>query len=129
MITPDLQPRLFAYLGGIAKTHGMSALAVGGVSDHVHLLLAVPATLPVAKAIQLIKGGSSKWVHDTFPGCQQFAWQEGYGAFSIGISQVERTRRYIEEQEAHHRQYTFEEEFTGFLARHGIQYDPQHVWG
>jgi REP element-mobilizing transposase RayT len=76
----------------------MKALSIGGVDDHVHLLLSLPATLSISKAMQLIKGGASKWVHDTFPEYQDFAWQEGYGAFSIGISDVAKTTAYIENQ-------------------------------
>ena len=102
---------------------------VGGVADHVHILLSLPSTLAIAKAVQLIKGNSSKWIHDTFPQHAAFEWQEGYGAFSIGVSQVERTRSYIEGQEAHHRETSFEAEFLLFLRRHGIEYDPKHVWG
>lgn len=90
-ITPDLQERLHPYIGGIARSNDMRALAVGGTADHVHLLLSVPATQSIAKAIQLIKGGSSKWVHDTFPARPDFEWQEGYGAFSIGVSQLPET--------------------------------------
>lgn len=86
MITEPLQERLWPYLGGIARENDMTALAVGGVVDHVHILLALPATVSISKAIQLIKGGSSKWIHETFPQHRGFAWQEGYGAFSIGIS-------------------------------------------
>jgi REP element-mobilizing transposase RayT len=129
LMTADLQARLFPYLAGIAKTHGMTALAVGGVEDHVHLLLSIPSTMPVAKAIQLVKGGSSKWLHDTFPEFGSFAWQAGYGAFSIGIAQVERTKQYIQGQAAHHRNDSFEVEFIRFLKAHGIEYDPQFVWG
>lgn len=110
ILTAELRDRLFPYMGGIAKAHGMTALAVGGVEDHVHLLLALPTTLPVAKAVQLIKGGSSKWVHDTFPELPHFAWQEGYGAFSVGISQVERTSGYIRGQAEHHQAISFEVE-------------------
>ncbi len=117
------------YIGGIAKTHGMTALAVGGVADHVHMLISLPSTLPIAKAIQLIKGGSSKWIHDSFPEQADFSWQEGYGAFSIGIAQVERTKQYIHGQEEHHRKISFEEEFLQFLKTHGIEYDPRYVWG
>src|SRR4030066_1287802 len=78
MITPDLQNRLWAYMGGIARENNMKALSIGGMQDHVHVLLSLPATLPVSKAVQLIKGGSSKWIHDTFAGLRKFAWQEGY---------------------------------------------------
>jgi len=128
-IDHNLQLRLWPYLGGISRDNGIKALAIGGVEDHVHLLLSLPSTLAVAKAMQLVKGGSSKWVHDTFPERRDFAWQEGYGAFSIGVSQVDDTKRYIENQAEHHRRHTFEEEFIAFLERHGIEYDPRYVWG
>lgn len=96
-ITHELQERLWPYIGGIARENKMRALAIGGVEDHIHLLLSMPSTLSVAKSMQLIKGGSSKWVHETFPDHQDFEWQEGYGAFSIGISQVPDTKKYIDE--------------------------------
>jgi REP element-mobilizing transposase RayT len=128
IITPDLQDRLWPYLGGIARENGMKALAVGGVEDHVHLLLSIPSTLAIAKAMQLIKGGSSKWVHETFPAHRSFAWQEGYGAFSIGISQTDTTTTYIQAQPEHHRTKTFQEEFLAFLEKHGIEYDLRYLW-
>jgi REP element-mobilizing transposase RayT len=128
-ITPDLEERLWPFLGGIARNHRMTAIAIGGVEDHVHLLLSLPSTLAIAKAIQLIKGESSKWAHDTFPVHQAFAWQEGYGAFSIGISQKEVTVRYIQRQKEHHRTVTFQDEFLSFLKKHDIEYDPRFVWG
>ena len=109
-------------MGGIARENGAKALAIGGVEDHVHLLLSIPATLAVAKAIQLVKGASSKWVHDTFPEHCLFAWQEGYGAFSIGISGVEDTTKYIQIQAEHHRKMTFREEIEVFLKKHGMEY-------
>ena len=89
----------------------------------------MPSTVSVAKAMQLVKGGSSKWIHDEFPERRAFAWQEGYGAFSIGISQVEETKRYIANQREHHKTRTFQEEYLVFLDKHGVQYDPQYVWG
>ena len=98
----------------------MKTLATGGVADHVHILLSLPATMPLAKAMQLLKGNSSKWIHDTFPALASFAWQEGYGAFSIGVSGVEETCAYIRNQEAHHRTRTFREEVASMLARHGF---------
>jgi REP element-mobilizing transposase RayT len=106
----------------------MKPLAIGGVEDHVHALLSLPTTLSVAKAIQLIKGGASKWVHDTFPEHRGFAWQEGYGAFSIGVAQVDDTIGYIGRQAEHHRQRTYQEEFLAFLERHHIEYDPRYIW-
>ena len=129
MITPDLQDRLWAYMGGIARENQMKALSVGGIQDHVHVLLSLPATLPAAKAVQLIKGGSSKWVYDTFASLRKFAWQEGYGAFSVNVSMLDETIRYIERQVEHHKRKTFQEEYIDFLRRHGIDYDERYVWG
>lgn len=129
LISPELQDRLWPYLGGIAKQNDMTALAIGGTQDHVHMLVCIPANLSISKAAQLIKGGSSKWVHDTFPEQRHFAWQEGYGAFSIGVSGVADTIAYINNQAEHHRARTFEEEFVAFLKRHGVAYDERYVWG
>jgi putative transposase len=128
LITAELQERLWPFMGGIARENKMRALIVGGVEDHVHLLLPLPTTLSIAQALQLIKGGSSKWIHDTFPKHRNFAWQEGYGAFSIGVSQVDRTIRYVQLQPEHHRKKTFQEEFLAILKKHGIQYDEHYVW-
>lgn len=99
----------------------MKALAVGGAADHVHVLVILPTTLSVAKAMQLLKGNASKWLRETFPELrqQEFAWQEGFGAFSIGVSGVADTIRYIETQEEHHRKNSFREELEVFLKKHG----------
>ncbi len=129
LISADLQQRLWPFIGGIARQNDMKALAVGGVEDHIHILLSLPATLPVSKAVQLIKGGSSKWVSETFPSFGDFAWQEGYGAFSISVSHVEDTIVYIKKQAEHHRKKTFKEEYLTFLKKHGIEYDERYVWG
>ncbi len=129
MILPDLQNRLWSYMGGIARENKMKALSIGGMQGHVHMLLSLPGTLPVAKAVQLIKGGSSKWVHGTFVDSRRFAWQEGYGAFSVNVSLLGETIRYIEGQAQHHKQKTFQEEYIEFLKRHQIDYDERFVWG
>jgi putative transposase len=111
------------FLGGIARENKMKALTVGGAADHVHILISLPGTISVAKAIQLLKGNSSKWVHETFPKLNGFAWQQGYGAFSIGVSGVEATVAYIRNQAEHHRQRTFRAEFVAMLRKHGLDYD------
>jgi len=127
LIKPDLQKRLWPYLGGISRENKMKALAVGGVEDHVHILLSIPSTLSVSKCIQLLKGNSSKWIHDTFREHWDFEWQEGYGAFSIGISGVEGTTKYIQGQANHHRTISFKEELEVFLKKHGMEYMEQNL--
>ena len=126
-ISSGIQARLWAYLGGIAQANGFKALAIGGTENHVHILLSLPATLPIAKAAQLLKGGSSKWMNDTFK--MNFRWQEAYGAFTVGVSQKSDTVAYIQSQAEHHRKCSFEEEFLAFLKKHRIDYDPRYVWG
>lgn len=128
LITPELQIRLFAYLGGIARENKMKLLAAGGVADHVHLLLSLAKTMSISKAMQLLKGGSSKWIHDTFPEHRLFEWQEGYGAFSIGVGEKDRTIAYIDNQAEHHKSRDFETEYLLFLDRHEIQYDVKYVF-
>jgi len=103
-IDQELESRLWPYMGGIARENKMRALAIGGTTDHVHALLSLPATLSVAKAIQLIKGGSSKWIHDQLP------------------------EYYIDGQKEHHRKKTFEEEFLEFLDKYGVEYDRRYVF-
>ncbi len=121
LIREDMQNRLHAYLGGIARENDIVALAVGGVEDHVHLLISLPRTISVSKAIQLVKAGSSKWVNESFPRLGRFSWQEGYGAFSIGVFQREKTVAYIRNQVEHHKRVSFAEEYKKFLATHGMQ--------
>jgi putative transposase len=128
LITPDLQTRLFPYMGGIARENKMKLISAGGVDDHVHLLISIHKTIGISKAMQLIKGGSSKWIHETFSEHRLFEWQEGYGAFSIGVSEVPRTVDYINGQAEHHRKQDFKSEFLGFLQKHEIEYDIRYVF-
>jgi REP element-mobilizing transposase RayT len=127
-IKPELRERLWPFLGGIARQNKMKAIEIGGVEDHVHILLSLPSTMAISKAVQLIKGGSSKWVHETFPEHRLFAWQEEYGAFSVSVSQLDKTSEYIKGQEAHHRTMTFQEEFLALLKKHRIEYDGRYLW-
>jgi REP element-mobilizing transposase RayT len=127
LIPPDKQPDLWAYMGGIARKNGAKALAVGGTANHAHMLLSIPPTIPVAKAVQLIKAGSSKWIRDY--GGRLFAWQEAYGAFSVGASQVPATIAYINNQAKHHSRRGFEEEFVLFLKKNGIAFDEKFLFG
>src|SRR5579863_4036764 len=128
LITPDLRERLWPFLGGIARQNKMKAIEIGGVADHVHILLSLPSTMAPAKALQLIKGGSSKWVHETFPEHRLFAWQTKYGSFSVSVSQLDRIIGYIQGQEAHHRKHSFQEEFLALLKKHRVEYDERYLW-
>ena len=127
---PDqLQPKLWAYMAGIARNHGFEALKIGGVQDHVHALLLLPPSMALSKAVQFIKGASSKWLNETHATGRAFAWQEGYGAFSVSASHTNEVVNYILNQRAHHAKRTYSEESLEFLKRYGIEYDPQHVLG
>ena len=128
-LAEPIRERLFAYLGGIARENAMNALEIGGVADHVHLLLSIPASLPLSKAVQLVKGGSSHWLKATFPKMIDFAWQDGYAAFTVTWSQLDDVRAYIRSQPEHHRTKTFVEEYRSFLARHCIEYDEHYLLG
>jgi putative transposase len=118
-----LRERLWSYLRGIANENKMKALAIGGAADHVHMLVSLPAPISAAKAAQLLKGNSSKWIHETFSEMRSFEWQEGYGAFSIGVSAIDATVAYIRNQAEHHRKRTFGEEFKAMLRKHGLEFD------
>ena len=127
LIRAETQSELWSFIGGIARKNGFKALIVGGTEDHVHILLSLAAAMPLAKAVQLLKGSSSRWMNENQ--AKGFAWQEGYGAFTLGVSQKSRTIDYIKRQAEHHRKRSFEEEFLAFLKKHAIDYDPKYVWG
>jgi putative transposase len=102
---------------------------VGGTKDHIHILLMAPPAMALSKMVQFLKGGSSKWIHETFPELRRFSWQDGYGAFTVSKSQIPDIVHYIQGQEDHHRAKTFQEEYLVFLQKHGIEYDERCVWG
>jgi putative transposase len=128
LITTELHERLWSFLGGIARQNKMKAIEIGGVEDHVHILLSLPSAMTISKAMQLIKGGSSKWIHETFSAQREFAWQDEYGAFSVSVSQLDKTIEYIKGQKAHHHKMTFQDEFVALLKKHRIEYDERYLW-
>src|SRR6266699_3208675 len=128
-LVPDIEQRVWAYVGGIARAHQMIALQVGGIEDHIHPLVTAPATLAPSQIAQFLKGDSSKWIHDEFPTLRNFGWQDGYGAFTASKSNLPAIVLYIETQREHHRKRTFQEEYLEFLRQHGIQYDERYLWG
>ena len=128
VLTENMRERLWAFMGGIARENRMTARCIGGVTDHVHLLISMPTTVSVAKGVQAIKGGSSKWVHETFPELHDFSWQEGYGAFSVSKSHLDETIVYIRSQAEHHRHKSFQDEYRAFLQKHEIAFDERFLW-
>ena len=127
-IAPAIEERVWAYLGGIARENGIAPLLIGGVEDHVHMLLGMPPTVMMSEAVKRIKGGSSKWVKETFPACAGFGWQDGYGAFTVSKSQISEIETYIRKQREHHRTASFMDEYRVFLDRHQIKYDERYLW-
>ncbi len=126
LIPADVQPRLWRYLSGIARGHKITLLECGGTTNHLHVLLVLPSDMPLSKAVQILKANSSRWLseHEI-----NFAWQEGYAAFSVSASQLGAVRQYIQNQAAHHQRRNFEEEFIALLKKSGVAYDPKYVLG
>jgi putative transposase len=125
MIAPLMKDDLYGYVGGILRGNGGVLLAAGGMPDHVHLLAGWGTSISVAKMLQLVKTNSSKWMNDR-PDMPTggFGWQAGYAAFTVSESQIEAVRKYILNQEEHHRKFSFREELQELLKRHGIPHDP-----
>lgn len=126
LIPPEKEEPLRQYITGIARNHDIQMLATGGTTNHVHLLFALPATCALSDAVNAVKANSSRWMRETKG---TFAWQEGYGAFSVSPSQLDRVKGYILNQHEHHRKHSFEEEFIALLKKCGVQDDPKYVFG
>jgi putative transposase len=122
-----LRERIYEYIGGIVRQEKGVLLEIGGMPDHVHILARIKADRSVAEMTRTIKGGSSKWVHQTFPENESFAWQTGYGAFSVSESQVGTVRRYIRNQAEHHARLSYKEELIALLRKHRIEFDERYL--
>lgn len=127
LIAESWRDRLHAYLGGAVRTVGGVPEAMGGTSDHVHLLVGLRATHNLADVVREIKVSSSRWIHETIV-ARDFSWQDGYGAFTVSASNVEAVKSYIAQQDEHHRRKTFQEEYVDFLERSGVEYDERFLW-
>ncbi len=125
---PDLRQEMHAYLGGISKTLECPPLIVGGVEDHIHLLGRMSRTITQADWVKELKRVSSLWIKQRDPDSSEFAWQGGYGAFSVSPSALDRTTNYIANQEQHHQKQTFQDEYRSLLRKHGMEWDERYVW-
>ena len=125
LVRADHRSRLWNYLAGIARNHGMQMLAAGGTQNHVHMLVVLPSDMALSAAVRTLKANSSRWMRETD---RRFAWQEGYGAFSVSPSQLDRVKHYIANQPAHHRTHSFEQEFLAMLQAANIRVEPDRVF-
>src|SRR2546423_15413456 len=125
-IPEPLLEQLWAYFVGIGRNKRIPVIAAGGMRNHLHLGIALPASVKLSDAVSAFKANSSRWLKHQ--GVKGFEWQTGYGAFSFGISQISQVRRYILSQAEHHKKYSFEQEFLELLRRAGVDYDPRHVF-
>jgi len=123
-----LREELHRYLGGILTHLDCQPIIVGGVEDHIHILSALSRTREAAEMVKEVKRGSSLWLKTKCPDLEDFAWQNGYGIFSTGFSQIGSARDYIAGQEEHHRKVSFQDEFRQFLRRYEIEFDERYVW-
>jgi len=128
VLTPEVQEIMFPYLGGILREIECPAIYIGGHVDHVHILFHLSKNMALAKAVEEVKKGSSKWIKKQGMGLGDFHWQNGYGSFSVSQSNAPAVVRYIERQFEHHRKRTFQDEFREFLHKHGVEFDERYVW-
>jgi putative transposase len=126
LIPTELRPRLAKYFAGIGRNHGIPVLTAGGISDHVHLLIVLPSDVTPAKAVQVLKANSSRWIRQHGIA---FAWQEGYGAFSVSSSNKAAVVDYIEHQAEHHRARSYEAEFEAMIRKSGMQFEAEEAFG
>jgi REP element-mobilizing transposase RayT len=128
LITSALRGELYLYVAGILRGQDGLPLEIGGMPDHLHLVIRIRPDVSVSDIVRLIKANSSKWANERPNAPGRFAWQRGYGAFTVSVSQLESVRQYVRNQEEHHRTRTFQEEFVEFLKRHGIEFDERYLW-
>ncbi len=127
-ITPVIEPELFKYLATELRNMDCPSLAINGTTDHVHILFALSRTMTIANIVKSIKGSTSRWIKTRSTELRSFEWQAGYGAFSIGRSQVEQVTRYIARQKVHHRKLSFQDEFRLLLRKYEVPYDEKYLW-
>lgn len=127
-ITQAIEDRVWAYIGGVARAHQMTAIQIGGIENHIHALVMARPTASPSQIAQYLKGDTSKWIHEEFRNLRGFEWQDGYGGFTVSKSQIPDVVKYIKNQRKHHRKRTFEEEYLELLQKHGVDYDGRYLW-
>ncbi len=127
-IKPEIEKELFSYMASIFRAYESPALTINGTEDHVHILSVLSRKITIAKLIEEVKKGSSKWIKTKGADCQKFYWQSGYAALGIGQSNIVALKRYIANQKEHHRKKTFQQEYIEFLKKYHIEYDERYVW-
>jgi len=128
LISSSIQARLYAYMRAIIQDCKCHPLAVGGMPDHIHILTSLSREISTSTLLREIKAHSSGWIHRTFSSLPHFNWQDGYGAFSISHSDIEKVRTYIKNQTKHHSRMSFAEEFESLLSEQSIEYEPRYLW-
>jgi REP-associated tyrosine transposase len=128
ILNPSIRPALYSYLATVARNADCECFRVGGVADHVHLAVRLSRTTNVAEIVEQLKSSSSKWLKTQSTGLSKFAWQRGYGAFSVGPTNLNALIRYIDTQAAHHRKQNFQDEFRAFLTKYGVEFDERYLW-
>lgn len=126
--TADIENRVWAYIGGVARKHGMTAVQVGGIENHIHALIMAKPTMEPSRIALFIKGDTSRWIHETFSELADFGWQDGYGIFSVSKTKVAAVVKYIQNQREHHASETFEEEYERIMKIHGVEFDPRYLF-
>lgn len=127
-ITPEWETRLYPFIGGIIRDLRCTLIAINGMPDHIHLLILYRADLSHSEMLQQVKARSSKWINETLTKNERFAWQEGYGGFTVSKSAVPDVEAYIARQKEHHQRFDYQTEFLELLRRHGIEFDPNEVF-
>lgn len=128
LISKSFSKDLYNYMTGISRNLNCPVHEIGGVEDHIHILVSLSRTLTISQLIEEIKKSSSKWVKSKDPAYWDFAWQAGYGAFSVSQSGCDEVRRYIRNQESHHAKISFQDEFIYYLKKYQIDYDEKYIW-
>lgn len=128
LMIDGLKHQMFAFIAGAFKTAGCKPIQIGGMPDHIHALVGIPPKCAVSVVVRDIKICSCKWAQQNYPGAKNFAWQEGFGSFTVSASQIDAVQKYILNQEEHHKVRSYQDEFKRFLELYGVNFDEKYLW-